>query len=110
MGAIAHSVGPFAPSGSSLCSLCSVYLEYRSSPSLLPCLVDFIVNDFAPSGILAWLRAWLYRDAQGNYIVKDMSFLRLDLLNLEKIQLLLVITSERAQRAERVLSYLREKI
>ena len=31
---------------------------------MLPCLVDFIVNDFAPSGILAWLRAWLYRGAQ----------------------------------------------
>ena len=36
-----------------------------SSPSLLPCLVDFIVNDFASYGILAWLRAWLYRGAQG---------------------------------------------
>ena len=26
---------------------------------MLPCLVDFIANYFAPSGILAWLRAWL---------------------------------------------------
>ena len=23
---------------------------------MLPCLVEFIANDFAPSGILAWLR------------------------------------------------------
>ena len=36
-----------------------MYRRLRSSPSLLPCLVDFIANDFAPSGILAWLRAWL---------------------------------------------------
>ena len=41
-----------------------VYSGYRSSPSLLPCLADFIVDDFATSGILAWLRAWLYRGAQ----------------------------------------------
>ena len=40
------------------------YLGYRSSPSLLPSLVGFIVNDFALSGILAWLRACLYRGAQ----------------------------------------------
>ena len=38
-------------------SLHPMYLGYRSSPLLLPCLVDFIANDFAPSGIFAWLRA-----------------------------------------------------
>ena len=26
--------------------------------------MDFIVNEFAPSGILAWIRTWLYRGAQ----------------------------------------------
>ena len=26
--------------------------------------MDFIVNDFASYGILAWLRTWLYRGAQ----------------------------------------------
>ena len=31
---------------------------------LPPYLVDFIVNDFVPSGILSWLRAWLYRGDQ----------------------------------------------
>ena len=41
-----------------------MYLGYRRLLSLLLCLVDFIVNYFAPSGILAWLRAWLYRGAQ----------------------------------------------
>ena len=36
-----------------------MFLRHWSLPSLLPCLVDFIANDFAPSGILAWLRACL---------------------------------------------------
>ena len=30
--------------------------RHRCCP--VPCLVDFIANDFAPSGILVWLRAW----------------------------------------------------
>ena len=34
-----------------------MYFRYRISPSLLPCLVDLIINDIAPSGILTWLRA-----------------------------------------------------
>ena len=55
MDAIVPFAGPFAPSGASLCILCR-YLGYRNSPSLLPCLVDFIVNDFASYGILAWIR------------------------------------------------------
>ena len=38
-----------------------VYSGYRSSPSLLPCLADFIANAFASSWILVWLRAWLPR-------------------------------------------------
>ena len=56
-GAIATSEGPITPSDASLCTLCSVYLGY-SSTSLLPCLVDYIANDFA----LPILR--LYRGAQ----------------------------------------------
>ena len=52
-----------------------VYLGYRSSPSLLPCLVDFIVNDFASYGILAWLRAWLHRGAQAIDILLIFSIL-----------------------------------
>ena len=41
-------------------------MDFHSTEGLY-CLVHFIVNDFAPSGILAWLRAsglWLYRSAQ----------------------------------------------
>ena len=33
------------------------YFGYWCSPSLLPCLLDFIANDFAPSEILVWLPA-----------------------------------------------------
>ena len=81
-----HNPGPW-PGGCNgcNCTLCGshcnlwrfalhpVYLGYRSSPSLLPWLVDFIVNYFAPSEILAWLRAWLYRGAQAIYIFSIFS-------------------------------------
>ena len=35
---------------------CTFCLRYRTSPSFLPCVVNFIVNGFVPSGILMWLR------------------------------------------------------
>ena len=47
---------PIAPSWRFALHPMYLLIGYRSSPSLLPCLVDFIANDFAPSGILAWLR------------------------------------------------------
>ena len=49
MGAIEPSAGPVAASGASFCTLC-MYLLSMSSPSLLPCLVDFTANDFTPLG------------------------------------------------------------
>ena len=36
-----------------------MYFGYKGSPTLLSCLVDFIANDFAHSGILTWLRVCL---------------------------------------------------
>ena len=60
----AGAMGAIAPSAGSLHPLAllfaPVYLGYRSSTSLLPCHVDFNVNDFAPFGILAWLRVRRY--------------------------------------------------
>ena len=55
--------------------ICCIF-GYRSSPSLLPCLADFIVNDFEPPGMLAWLRARLYRGARAIDII--LIFLSLD--------------------------------
>ena len=53
-----------APSGASLCTLCT-YLGYLQELAIVAALpVDFIVNDLAPPGIFAWLRALLYRGAQ----------------------------------------------
>ena len=57
LSAIAPSIAP--PSHCTLWrfALHIMYLGHRSSPSLLPCIVDFIANYFTPYGILAWLRA-----------------------------------------------------